>query len=167
MSLFHPKLMLFNIYKIKTDTLRENNIKAVVFDIDNTLAYNHEEKPSDKTVDFIKKLTKENFKVIIASNNNENRVRKFCENMDVLYVHKANKPLGKKISLLLDKIGIDKKNAALVGDQIFTDVLCANLMGMCSILVKPFDDNENKFIKFKRKIENLFIKWQGDYENGN
>lgn len=160
MSLFYPNLMFFNIYNIKPDILRENNIKAVVFDIDNTLAYNNEEKPSEKAACFIKKLTEDGFYVIIASNNNENRVRKFCEDMDVLYVHKANKPLGKKILVLLNKINVDTKNAALVGDQIFTDVLCANLMGMCSILVKPFDDNENKFIKFKRKIENLFIKWE-------
>lgn len=159
MGLFYPDLMLENIHCINAQKLIKNEIKAVIFDIDNTLAYNSEEKPSKEVTDFILALNSKGIYTIIASNNNEARVKKFCEGLNSLYVHKANKPLGKKISLLLDKINVDKRNSALVGDQIFTDVLCGNLMGMFTILVKPFDTNENKFIKFKRKIENIFIKW--------
>jgi len=159
MSLFYPDLMLENIHCIDAEKLINNEIKAVIFDIDNTLAYNNEEKPSREVIEFILSLNTNGIHTIIASNNNEMRVKKFCEDLNSLYIHKANKPLGNKISLLLKKIKVDKKNSALVGDQIFTDVLCGNLMGMFTILVKPFDTNENNFIKFKRKIENLFIKW--------
>lgn len=159
MSLFYPDLMLNNIYEIDISKLLQNKIKAVVFDIDNTLAYNNEEKPSEEVKKFIAKLKASDIISVIASNNNEIRVEKFCRELDCLYVHKANKPLGKKIALLLKEHNVETKNAALTGDQIFTDVLCGNLMGMFTILVKPFDTNENKFIKFKRKIENLFIKW--------
>lgn len=159
MRLFYPDIMLENIYKIDSELLNKNNIKAIIFDVDNTLAYNREALPSDKAVKFIKSLNNMGIYTVIASNNTEERVKKFCENMDCLYIHRANKPLGNKIKRLLKEIGVHRKNAAIVGDQIFTDVLCGNLMGIISILVKPFDLNENKFIKFKRKIENLFIKW--------
>ena len=159
MSLFYPDIMLENIYKIDSELLSKNNIKAIVFDIDNTLAYNKEATPSEKVIEFIKGLNNLGIYTVVASNNTEERVKEFCKDMDCLYVHRANKPLGNKIAHLLKEIKVKHKNAAIVGDQIFTDALCGNLMGMISILVKPFDSNENKFIKFKRKIENLFIKW--------
>ena len=159
MSLFYPDVMLENIYEIDSEKLKKNGIKAVVFDIDNTLAYNAEPSPSEKAITFLNNLKKDGFYVIVASNNTEERVKKFCQNLDSLYVHKANKPLGRKIRALLKEIDVDKKEAAIVGDQIFTDILCGKMMNMFAILVKPFDTNENKFIKFKRKVENLFIKW--------
>ncbi len=159
MSLFYPDVMLESIYEIDVNKLRKNGIKAVVFDIDNTLAYNAEPMPSEKATNFINNLKNEGFHIIVASNNTEERVKKFCGNLNSLYVHKANKPLGKKIRTLLKELNVEKKEAAIVGDQIFTDVLCGKMMNMFAILVKPFDTNENKFIKFKRKVENLFIKW--------
>ena len=159
MSLFYPDIIKNSIFDIDINNLVERGIKAIVFDIDNTLAYNNEKEPSEKVCEFIKEIKNKGFYVIVASNNSEERVRKFCEKLDSLYVYRANKPLGKKINLLLKSIKVKRKEACLIGDQIFTDVLCANLMGMLSLLVKPFDTNENDFIKFKRKVENLIIKW--------
>ena len=158
MKLFYPDCIYDRIYDINVSQLKEKNIKAIVFDIDNTLAANGDEKPDDRTRSYLEMLRGEGFEIVIASNNNEYRVEKFCDGLDVLFVHKANKPLGKKTISLLKKINVKNKEACIVGDQIFTDVLCGKLAGFHTILVTPFDDNENKFIKFKRKIENIVLR---------
>lgn len=158
MKLFYPDCIYDRIYDINISQLKEKNIKAIVFDIDNTLAANGDETPDERTRMYIKKLRDEGFEVVIASNNNKLRVEKFCEGLDVLFVHKANKPLGKRTISLLKKSNVKNREACIVGDQIFTDVLCGKLSGFYTILVTPFDDNENKFIKFKRKIENIILR---------
>ena len=57
----------------------------------------------------------------------------------------------------MERLGTDKKNTLFVGDQIFTDIIGANLTGIRSILVAPIDPHEEIQIVFKRFIEKPVI----------
>lgn len=157
-SSFLPDIFLDNIYEINIENPKIQGIKAFVFDIDNTLVTYSTAVADEKLKDWISELKARGNKLFLASNNSEERVKLFANSIECEYIPNACKPLGFKIKKQLKKLGIKPSEAILVGDQLFTDVWCAKIMGMSSILVKPISDKEGWFIKFKRNIERWILK---------
>ena len=154
----YPKEEQESVYTLDYESLFERGYRGIIFDIDNTLVA-HGAPATDDAIALVARLRKMGFSVCFLSNNDKQRVGEFCKPMDAVYIFKAGKPFRKGYEAAMKVLATTKEQTVSIGDQIFTDVLCGNLMNMFTILVKPFDANENKFIKFKRKIENLFIKW--------
>lgn len=57
-----------------------------------------------------------------------------------------------------EQLGAGAREIAIVGDQVFTDVLCANLAGAVSILVEPIELEPFPFFKLKRRLEKLVLR---------
>ena len=83
----------------------------------------------------------------------------FCEKINLPFVAPSLKPLPFGFLKAVKRVDEKKKNVALVGDQIFTDIMGANLSGMKSILLEPIQaEVDQKFIVFKRKIERPLLQ---------
>ena len=52
----------------------------------------------------------------------------------------------------------DVSKIAMVGDQVFTDVLGANISKMVSVYVDPIDRKEYWYTSWKRPIEDLILR---------
>ncbi|MCI8342758.1 MAG: YqeG family HAD IIIA-type phosphatase [Firmicutes bacterium] len=155
---FFPDIYIDNIFMLPLDELKEKNIRALVFDIDNTLApFDHPEAGTE-TIGFIKFLKRQGFRIALLSNNNKKRVEKFNQKMSVHTVHKAGKPGSKKLLEALWEMGVSPKEAALVGDQVFTDVYCAHNAGTLAILTKPMCPRDQLITKVKRGAERQVLK---------
>ena len=98
----------------------------------------------------------EDIQVCIVSNSHNDRVPKFCRERGMAVITHAKKPFPKGINECLAKYGIPASEAALVGDQIYTDTLGANNAGVTSILVKAID-NHNFWLKARHVLELPFI----------
>jgi HAD superfamily phosphatase (TIGR01668 family) len=85
-------------------------------------------------------------------------VELFCEPLGIEFLYKAHKPLGGAFKKAIEIMGLPSDKVAILGDQLFTDVLGGNLKGIFSILVRPIDLDEPLFIKFKRIFEKPFLK---------
>ena len=157
LMMIKPNFLLDNIYCLTDDFLCKNNIRGIIFDIDNTLVGFTVKKPDEKIADFIKNLKDKGIKIAIASNNNQNRVSTFCENLDIPYVWRACKPLPFSLLKIKKMMKIKCKNIALVGDQVFTDVWGANICGMTSVMVDIIDTKETLLFKIKRALEKPII----------
>ena len=59
---------------------------------------------------------------------------------------------------MMREFGVKKKEFLMVGDQLLTDCLCARLAGTSVVTVPPIQPVENRFFRFKRKIEKPFIR---------
>lgn len=70
----------------------------------------------------------------------------------------AAKPLGGGVRRAREQLGAGAREIAIVGDQVFTDVLCANLAGAVSILVEPIELEPFPFFKLKRRLEKLVLR---------
>ena len=70
----------------------------------------------------------------------------------------AAKPLPFGYFRAVKKLKIKRKNVAIVGDQIFTDVMGGNLSGVKTILVTDITPEDKPFFKFKRKLEKKLLK---------
>lgn len=158
MSLFYPKQYLDSIYDLDVHALKKQGIDGIVLDIDNTLVPYHVPVPTQAVKDFVSSLKAAGIAAVIASNNTGERVELFARELELYAIHKANKPLRSGLVRCTKTMGTTCKTTAVIGDQIFTDVLGANLCGMYSILVKPLPSAENTFFKVKRFFERIILK---------
>lgn len=154
----YPTQRINSIFELPIDTFKEECIKGIIFDIDNTLVPYDEAEPSKEIIDFFQELTSKGFKIALVSNNTEDRVVKFNEKLKVLTLHKANKPSTKGIRKALQCMQCKEEETVIVGDQIFTDVYAGNRAGIKTYLVVPVSDKDEWVTKVKRGLEKVIIK---------
>ncbi len=161
MNKYVPKMYKKTIQDIEYDKLKKENIKCLMFDLDNTLLKVHKEIPKKETKDLIKKLKKE-FKVFIISNNcSSNRLKKTSEFLGVEFVKFAMKPLSRGFKKIKNKYNFTKSEMCIIGDQIMTDVLGGNRYGIYTVLVDPLSDKELKVTGINRFLEKRKLKELG------
>lgn len=153
-----PDAYVKSIQSISPEGLKAHGISGLIIDIDNTLAPTHT-RNADKTIkSYILHLKEGGIKAVIVSNAKRERVEHFCSALDIDYVYKALKPLKKGYREAMNIMGLPSEKIAIVGDQLFTDILGGNLLGMKSILIKPIDPDEPLLIKLKRLFEKPFMR---------
>lgn len=155
--LFKSTIALKSVLEITTEMLKNNNLKGLILDLDNTLTTHDNPKPADGVLDWLDEMKKSGIKIMIVSNNHGYRVKPFAEMLGLEFVSDGLKPLSRGINEAQKRMGIPFSQIAVVGDQIFTDILGANLKRIKSIYVKPIEYEKTTFFKIKRKAEKLFL----------
>ena len=156
-SKFIPDVYFPSVLKIKPEYFIENNIDCLVCDIDNTLATYAEALPGEDVILWLNKVEATGVRIGLISNNSESRVYTFNTALGYFTVSRAMKPSKKKLLELIKQMGRKKENACLLGDQIFTDVLCAKRAGIKSVLVRSLDTTGRPFLKLKKRFEHYFM----------
>ena len=152
-QMFYPDEWVDSTYQINFEKLREKGIKALIFDIDNTLVP-HGAPADDRAIALFERLHELGFSVTLLSNNKEPRVKMFCDAVvGADYIYKAGKPGKKGYERAMKQMGTDRETTVFVGDQLFTDVWGAKRCSIYSILVKPIDKKEEIQIVLKRYLE--------------
>lgn len=157
-KLLNPDAYISSISDITPEMLKSKGIFGLILDIDNTLVATHIKDADEKVITFIKLLNEYGIKSVIVSNGRKKRVYHFCKPLGIEYIYKAHKPLGGALKKAVELMDLSFDKVAILGDQLFTDILGGNLKGIYSILVKPIDLDEPFFITFKRIFEKPFIK---------
>lgn len=155
----YPKEYLQSVYEITSEKLRELNIDTVIFDIDNTLVPYWISEPDDKLKEYFKVLKDNGIKLGVLSNSREERSKTFCKSVGIPYVFRAKKPSAKGLYEIIEKLNSDPKNTILAGDQIFTDVWCANRAGAYSVLIKQISKKDELITAPKRPFEKIVLKF--------
>lgn len=152
-----PKIIADKTTDITPELLRKHNIRLLMLDFDNTIVPYTTTVPTGEMDVWLKKMNAlEDIRVCIVSNSRNDRVPKFCRENDLACITHAKKPFSKGIKECLAKYGIPASQAALIGDQIYTDTLGANGAGVMSILVSAID-NHNFWLKARHVLEKPFI----------
>ncbi len=158
MSVFTPKLCLDKVTDITPELLRRNGIKGIVLDVDNTLTLHGSQEVKQEVLDWLAWMKEEGFLLTIVSNNYEKRVRPFAQRLDLEYVSFGCKPMTKGFTQACKKFSLQAKEIAVVGDQIYTDILGGNLKGMFTILVVPFELETGWTFRLKRSLEKIHLR---------
>ncbi|MCR4928217.1 MAG: YqeG family HAD IIIA-type phosphatase [Lachnospiraceae bacterium] len=154
--ILYPTDEAISCESIDFEKLYKKGYRGIIFDIDNTLVP-HGAPADKKAIEFFKYLKKTGFKTCLISNNSKERVLPFAKAVGAKAVWKANKPAGRNYLLACRQMKTDRTNTVFVGDQIFTDVLGANLAGIPSILVEPIHPKEEIQIVLKRYLEKIVL----------
>lgn len=155
--LFYPKGYFNNVTEITVNYLTENKIKGLILDIDNTLIDYDRNMPKE-IEEWVSNLKRLQIKMIILSNTNKKeKAKEVADKLKLDYIHFGMKPFKINFKKAREKLNLASKNIAVVGDQIFTDIIGANRMGMFSILVEPLKKRDIFITLLKRPLED-FIK---------
>ena len=154
---FLPKIIASSLTDLAPELLRTRNIRLLMLGFDNTIVPYTTNVPTPEMTDWLDRMNKlEDIRLCIVSNSHKDRVPTFCAERGLACITYARKPSGKGIRECLNKFGIPASEAALVGDQIYTDTLGANCAGVTSILVDAIS-NHNFWLKARHVLELPFI----------
>lgn len=153
-----PDLYLNTVHELDTAVLKSIGIKAIIVDIDNTLVPWGAKVPDKKADELICRLLSEGFKICILSNNSKKRVEEFNKCLNLPAIHKAVKPSKNAFKRAMKLMDSGPENTAVIGDQIFTDVLGGNRLGLFTVLVPPISKNEFIWTRFVRLFEKILLK---------
>ena len=151
-----PKAITKDITQLTPEYLTNQGIRLLMMDFDNTIVPYTTNEPTEAVVRWLEMMKCSDIQICVVSNSKRDRVKIFCANYGIDCITHAKKPFSKGISACIDRYGIQPGHCALVGDQIFTDVLGANGCGVQSILVKAID-NHNFWLKARHVLELPFI----------
>jgi HAD superfamily phosphatase (TIGR01668 family) len=155
-EMFFPDKYVASTYVIDFEQLYKQGYRGLIFDIDNTLVPHG--APADKrALELFSRLKKIGFKCCLISNNQEPRVKRFNQDIQVDYIYDAHKPSTKNYLKAMEIMGTDRGNSLFIGDQLFTDVWGAKRAGIGNILVKPIHPKEEIQIVLKRYLERIVL----------
>ena len=154
MKLFEPKQILDIYTDLDIEGMKKAGFEMALLDVDNTIAVPNTGTCDERAEKFIKDLQKAGFKVVIFSNNNRKRVEMFIRGMKVNYHYLALKPLPFSFRHVCHKYGVSPEKTIVLGDQLLTDMLGANLSGCYGIYCRQLQEKDSALTAFNRKIEN-------------
>lgn len=157
LTTFKPDFHFDSLYKIDYKLLKENNIKNLLIDLDNTIVKPDAKKFTKKEIYHLKKLQKD-FLVIIFSNSPKNRVKNFIKDSKIEYNYNSLKPSHIGFNKVFKKYDIEKDETAIIGDQLLTDILGGNTYCITTILINPLVTKDFVLTKPNRLIENIILK---------
>lgn len=155
--LFKVDFVFENVLGITPEFLKKHNIKGLFLDLDNTLTTHNNPRPADGIVEWISKIKKSGIKLVIVSNNHLPRVKPFADMLGLEYICEGKKPLSSGFNRAQKLMRLPFSQLAVVGDQIYTDMLGANIKGIRGIFVFPIENESSFLFSIKRWIEKPFI----------
>ena len=159
LRILYPHMYVPSILEIDPMELKKRGIKALLMDLDNTIVPRDMEEFSQEVVVWLKSLNKQGIKVCVVSNNGTTRVNKLVAPLDIPSVVRAVKPRRRAFRKGMDILGVTHAETAVVGDQIFTDILGGNRLGLFTILVVPMAGKEFWATSLiNRRLEKLILK---------
>ncbi len=152
--MIYPDAYFNKVEEITIEFLNKNKIKALILDIDNTLI-DYSKIMTSSVENWAKNLKGQGVKIYILSNSNKKKkVENIAKILDVPYIYFGKKPLKMGFKKAKKELKENSKNIAVVGDQIFTDIIGGNRCKMFTILVEPINEKDFWYTRWKRPIEN-------------
>lgn len=153
MKILKPDFYFKNIFEITPDFCKKHCVKALLLDVDNTLCVFHADCADDSVIQWINEMKSKGIRLYILSNGKGDRLKKFSEYVNLPCFYMSMKPLPFKIKKAIKNMNLKNKEVAIIGDQIFTDILGGNLTGTKTVLVDYIEAENSKFFKVKRYFE--------------
>lgn len=151
-----PKLIARELPQLTPGLLHRLGVRLLMLDFDNTIVPYTTDIPTEQMRRWLESMKQSDIQLCVVSNSKRERVKVFCAAYGLDCITHAKKPFPKGIRQCLQKYGIPAAEAALAGDQIYTDTLGANCLGVTSILVSAIS-NHNFWLKARHVLELPFI----------
>jgi len=156
--LIYPDYYCDKVTDITLDLLEKNQIKGILLDVDNTLI-DFDRNLVEGAKEWTSQIKQNGIKCMILSNSNKQvKVKAVATELDLPYIYFATKPLKRGFKKAKEQLGLEDEKIAVVGDQIFTDIIGANRNKMFSILVNPLAQKDIWVTKWKRPLEEWIVK---------
>ena len=159
--LFKPDVKLRGITDITVELLKNHDIKALLLDVDNTMSTHHGTILTEGLMEWIDKMQQSGIKLMVLSNSKRFRIQPLAARIGLPFISLGCKPLPTGYLRGVKALGEKRNNVAIVGDQIFTDILGGNAVGVKTILLTPIKPEDGWSFKIRRKLEKKLYKKYG------
>ena len=159
-----------SIYEIDGAFFTKLGVKYVLADLDNTLDSYRTKFPTKQAIELKERLAKDGIELIIVSNNTGNRVSTYANALGVRFLNSVGKPFASRLLKKLAKLNIKKEEVIMIGDQVVTDITCANRAKIKSVLTDKIVKEDQITTRFNRlfdrplrrslKRKNLLVDWR-------
>jgi len=157
MKVLLPDVYVSSVLRIDLGALKDAGIDTLLIDLDNTLLPRDSADAHADIIEWLRLVEDSGFSVCLVSNNWHSYAVRMAERLGVKIVAKAIKPLPFAFRSALSKLHSDPGRAAVIGDQIFTDILGGNLLGMRTVLVSPLSVRDLPHTLLLRRLEGLVL----------
>ncbi|MDD2511373.1 MAG: YqeG family HAD IIIA-type phosphatase [Syntrophomonas sp.] len=157
-EILYPQIYVKSLLEIPLDKLKELKINTFILDLDNTITEWNRREVRQEIAEWFENIKGQGFKACILSNNGEQRVLVVARSLGIPYLHRAQKPRRRAFFQALSLMESQAAETAVIGDQIFTDVLGGNRAGLYTILVVPLDKREFPGTKISRCMEYFVLR---------
>ena len=153
-----PDYMFGSYREITPAFLRSIGVRALLCDIDNTLAPYEQDEPDDSIRAWVNELRENGIRIALVSNNHAPRVERFNATLGLPAYPDSGKPKKKTLLRAMETLGVTPRETAMLGDQLLTDAYAGKHIGLPALIVPPIKDKTNPFFRFKRLCERPFIR---------
>ena len=162
--LITPEYVFKDVTHITPEWLAEKGIRALVLDIDNTLTADRSQELPAEVAQWLEEMRKAGVALTIVSNGAEQRVKPFARKLGLAYLYRAAKPLPFALMVARRRMGVKRREMAMVGDQLYADRMAAALYSIPGLMVVPRGPDLGAQVVLKRKWEKRH--WQAYYDRG-
>ncbi|KZE68455.1 hypothetical protein AWM68_16400 [Fictibacillus phosphorivorans] len=156
---FLPDQHVQNILDITPEMLVERGVKGIITDLDNTLVEWDRPEATPELIEWFTSIKEKGILITIVSNNTQHRVKSFSDPVGIPFIYSARKPMTKAFKRALKDMKLKNEEVVVIGDQLLTDVLGGNRLGLHTILVVPVASSDGFWTRFNRKIERIILSW--------
>lgn len=154
-----------SIYDLNGWDLADQGIRLLLADLDNTLVPYGVPEPTDAVRAWNEQLKAAGVTLFVLSNNRHaDRPRVFCDALDVPFIGHAGKPKKYSFVQAMERMKVSREQTAIVGDQIFTDVLGGSRAGVTTILVRPIRlaGNPGRYLRYAAELPFRALSGRGE-----
>jgi HAD superfamily phosphatase (TIGR01668 family) len=155
--MFGPDHEVATLPDVSIDELWARGFRGLIIDLDNTVCGYHESTLAPGVREWVGAAKARGFALVLVSNNFRERVAAVGAQLDVPTVSNALKPLPRGFLLALHRLGTARAHTAVIGDQLFTDVLGAKLLGLHAVLTQPLVAQDFPLTRILRMLERVFF----------
>lgn len=152
-----PDFVFEKFSDVTVDFVKEQGIRALLCDVDNTLSPYEDAEPNETVRAWMQTMQENGVSLALVSNNHAPRVETYNQNLGLVAFADAGKPSRKMYYRAAEALGVAIGDCAVLGDQLLTDCWSARRLGIRAIIVPPIRDKRDLFHRFKRAIEVPFM----------
>ncbi len=154
-----PRYQVSSVWHLSPAVLRSWEIEALMLDLDNTLVSWDESSPSPEVQKWVADVRRAGIRACIVSNSLSRRLRTALVHLQLPAAEGRFKPSTDKLRRAIEILGSPPARTAMVGDQVFTDVLAGNRLGVPTVLTAPLAPREPVRIRVQRGLERRLLAW--------
>ena len=162
--LITPEYVFQDVTHITPAFLAQKGVQALVLDIDNTLTGDRSQELSADVAAWLEAMRQAGVGLTLVSNGSRRRVEPFARRLGLAYISRSAKPLPFGLMAARRRLGVSRRQMAMVGDQLYADRLAAALYGIPALMVVPRGPDLGAQVRLKRKWERRH--WQAYYDKG-
>ena len=139
------------VLDIRPEELTGKGITLLLADLDNTLVPYKTPLPTEKLKRWRTELEAGGVQLFLLSNSRKpNRPKRFAEALGIPFIGHAGKPKRGGYRKAMEQTGRTAEQTAIVGDQIFTDILGGRRAGITALLVRPIRlaGNPGRYVRY-------------------